>query len=98
MKLGVKKSTIIIVAAAQMPVSANPISYQNPPTYVQYVEGEDAFEQNWTPGESRHFWWKGYANVTGRGLLELAASKLPEAGSYTAKYHFEIPQDGTWCI
>ena len=83
---------------AQMPVSANPISYQNPPTYVQYVEGEDAFEQNWTPGESRHFWWKGYANVTGRGLLELAASKLPEAGSYTAKYHFEIPEDGTWCI
>lgn len=81
-----------------MSLSATPVSYKTPPAYLQRIEGEDAFEHNWTPGESRHFWYKKDANVTGRGVLDLAASSLPEAGAFTAKYRFEVPEDGTYTI
>lgn len=78
--------------------SGSPVFYQNPPAYIQYIEGEDSFDNNWVPGESRHFWWKDYAFVTGRGVLDLAATRLPEAGAFTAKYRFNAPQDGYYCI
>jgi hypothetical protein len=77
---------------------ALPVSYENPPEYLQYIEGEEAFEHNWTPGESRHFWWRNYAKVTGRGVLELAATSLPEGGAFVASYRFDVPESGTYCI
>jgi hypothetical protein len=78
---------------AQAPAA---VTYQNPPDWVAWIEGEAAVGSNWTPGESHHNWWHEYAGVTGRGVLELASHALPATGAYVATYEFTLPAAGTY--
>lgn len=74
------------------------VTYDNPPKRVLWIEGENAFQSNWVPGESRHCWWYKYADVTGRGILEVASPTLPASGFYDASWKLPIPNAGTYGI
>ena len=71
-------------------------TYSNPPARVVWIEGEDCTDHNFVPGEMRHAWWYGYAGVSGSGVLDLASWELPPEGVFSARFGFELPEEGLY--
>ena len=79
----------ILVNAEEIPFSYTVLS-----RYDVWIEGEDALQTNFYPGESRYSWWHEYAPLSGRGILELSVPDFSGAKEYFAVYEFEVPQEG----
>ena len=72
MRVAALVPTGLLVMVAAVANGPAPITYENPPERLIWLEGEDCPEHNWTLGPQFNCWAFGWAGVHG-GVLDLAS-------------------------